>query len=73
MTELLADLKEDEPDSILWRNMVYFNGVNSSFNAFLEYNIKLCINNLRSDKNEIIDYSLELFKTIFTALKKQDH
>ena len=53
--------------------MVLFNGVDSSFNAFLEYNIKLCINNLQSDKNEIIDYSLELFKTIYTALKKHDH
>ena len=46
---------------------------NCSFDTFLEYNIQLCINNFRSDKSEIIDYSLELFKTIYTSLKKQDH
>ena len=43
-----------------------------TFDRFLEYNIQLCINNFRSDKSEIIDYSLELFKTIYMSLKKQD-
>lgn len=35
--------------------------------------IEICVRNFNTGNNEILDYSLELFKTIYTSLKKNEH
>lgn len=71
LTELLSDFIEGEPSAALWLNIQDLSKV--SFKEFLLYNIQLCINNFRSTQAEIIDYSLDLFKSIYISLKKNEH
>ena len=68
VSELLTDLSDGEPACALWLNITEISQV--SFKVFLEWIIKLCIRNFNSSNNEILDYSLELFKVIYTSLKK---
>lgn len=68
--EILEECIDGVSTTILWRNIQDLS--NATFEEFLKNIINICIRNFSSLNNEIIDYSLDFFKSIYTNLRKCD-
>lgn len=68
--EILEECTDGVSNTILWRNIHDLS--NATFEDFLKNIINICIRNFSSANNEIIDYSLDFFKSIYTNLRKSD-
>jgi hypothetical protein len=68
--EILQDCSEGISTTNLWKNIEELS--KATFQSFMMNIINICIYNFNNSCSEIIDYSLEFFKSIYTNLRKHD-
>jgi hypothetical protein len=68
--EVLQECCEGVSTTILWRNIQDLS--NATFENFMMNVIKTCINNFSNACGEVVDYSLDFFKSIYSLLRKHD-
>ena len=68
--EVLQECNEGESTTILWKNIQELS--HASFENFIMNVIKTCIANFAHPCGEVVDYSLDFFRSIYSLLRKHD-